>query len=79
MSKPDAPTIASHRRARARWAAGLRDSLNGVAVAAMSAASGCHPDDLPKGYQLTPGGQAWQGSWQGSGPVIIKGCPPAVS
>jgi len=24
-------------------------------------ASGCHPDDLPKGYQLTPGGQAWQG------------------
>ena len=21
---------------------------------------GCHPDDLPKGYQLAPGGQAWQ-------------------
>ena len=21
---------------------------------------GCHPDDLPKGYQTDPGGQAWQ-------------------
>jgi len=61
MSKPGCSDHCSHRSARPRRAAGLRDSLNGVAVAARSVASGCHPDDLPKGYQLTPGGQAWQG------------------
>jgi len=75
MSKPGCSDHCSHRSARPRRAAGLRDSLNGVAVAARSVASGCHPDDLPKGYQLTPGGA----SVARSGHVIIKGCPPGVS
>ena len=53
------PEDAAERRSALAGQAGLQDSLNGVVVAEVRR-QGCHPDDLPKGYQAEARGQAGQ-------------------